>query len=288
MKTGITTVVLLCWSLFLFAADMTLEIIPLNHRLTDEVIPVLRPLLVPGGTLTGMNNQLIIKTTSENLAQIRSVLESLDHSPRKLLISVKQDVDGQLHQRGQSVSGRYSTGDVEVEAGDPGHGHHDSVVITGGDEDGNNIRYRYRDSHTDSQDRNTFTVQATEGYPAHITTGSSVPVETRTAYLTRRGVVVNDSVEYVDAESGFYVLPRLNGNQVTLLVAPRLTRVAPGKSPVFDTQNVETTATGMLGEWIELGGINQDFNRQGRDGFSSSDTQGQEMRSVLIKVDEIK
>ena len=274
--------------MLLFAAEMTMEIIPLRHRLIDEVIPVLRPLLAPGGTLTGMNNQLIIKTTDENLAQIKSVLDSLDHAPRKLLISVKQDVDGQAQYQDQSVSGRYSSGSIGVEAGDPGHPHHDSVVISDDDPDGNNIRYRYKNTQTDSQDRNTFTVQATEGYPAHISTGVSVPVESRSAYITRRGVVIDDHVDYVDAESGFYVLPRLSGNRVTLLVTPRLTRVAPGKAPVFDIQNVETTVTGTLGEWIDLGGINQEFNRQDRETFSASDTRGQQIRSVLIKVDEIK
>ena len=74
-----------------------MEIIPLQHRMTDDVVPILRPLVAPGGTITGMNNQLIIKTTPDNLAEIKNVLQSLDRSPRRLLITVKQDIGGQIH-----------------------------------------------------------------------------------------------------------------------------------------------------------------------------------------------
>jgi hypothetical protein len=53
-------------------------------------------------------------------------------------------------------------------------------------------------------------------------------------------------------------------------------------------QGLETTVTGRLGEWMELGGIDQSFNREGRRNFSSSNVRGQESRTILIKVDEIK
>lgn len=269
------------------AGNMSLEIIPLQHRMTDDVVDILRPLVAPGGTVTGMNNQLIIKTTPENLAELKRVIQSLDRTPRQLIISVRQDSGGRVESQRHSVDGRYSTGDVSVGAGVPHRGR-DGLVISAEDEDGNIIRYQNRNSVTRSTDDNMFTVHATEGYPALINTGRSIPVPNRTAYATPGGVVVTDSVEYINADSGFYVLPRLNGNQVTLLVAPRLTRVAPGRAPVLDVKDVETTATGQLGEWIELGGINQNFRDSNRETLSSSNVSGNELHSVLIKVDEIK
>jgi len=268
-----------------WADEMVLEIIPLNHRLVDDVVPILKPLVTPGGTLTGMNNQLIIKSTPDNIADIKNVLSSLDKSPRRLLISVKQDIGGSFRQREQSISGRHDGGNVDVDIKDPGP--REGLVISGGDDD-TVVRYRVQDSTSSTDDRNTYTVQATEGYPAFISSGQSVPVSGRTTYVTPGGVVVNDSTEYVDASSGFYVLPRLSGDQVTLLVAPQLTRVSPGKAPVFDFQNVETTATGQIGEWIELGGINQQSTSSGRKILSSSSSSGSESRSILIKVTEIK
>lgn len=287
-KTRLITLFFLVFLPLLSAAgEMTLEVIPLKHRLTDDVIPILRPLVVPGGSISGMNNQLIVKTTPENLAEIKNVLDSLDRSPRRLMIYVKQDVAGKIQSSDHSVSGRYSSGDVSAGVNNPQRSR-EGLVISGRDDNGNVIRFRLQDSSSSSEDKNTFTVQATEGYPAHISTGQSVPVSGRTAYVTPGGVVINDSTEYVDASSGFYVLPRLSSDQVTLLIAPQLTRVAPGEAPVFDVQNVETTATGRLGEWIELGGINQQFSNNNRRIISSSSAQGSEQRSIYVKVIEIE
>ena len=131
-------------------------------------------------------------------------------------------------------------------------------------------------------------MQALEGHPALIQAGQSVPVRNQTAYVRPDGVVVQNTTEYYDSTSGFYVLPRLNGDVVTLLISPRLSSVKPGQSPTFDVQNVETTASGRLGEWISIGGINQSFDDSNRQTFSSSRTRGSETSSVLIKVDEIK
>jgi hypothetical protein len=281
-------VILLCLPPLAHAESMTLEVIELKHRMTDDVIEILRPMVVPGGTVTGMNNQLIIKTTPANLAEIKTILDSLDRSPRRLMISVKQDVGGQIQSREQSVSGRYSTGDVTVGAGDTRRSR-EGLIISGRDSDGNEIRYRAQDSTSITDDRGTYTVQATEGYPAYINIGQSVPVQSRTGYITPGGgIVISEGTEYVDAGSGFYVMPRLSGNQVTLLIAPKLTRVSPGKAPVFDVQNVETTASGQLGEWIELGGLNQQFSDSNRRILSSSSARGSETRSVYVKVVEIQ
>ena len=268
---------------------MTLEVIPLKHRLTDEIIPVLRPLLQPGGTITGMNNQLIIKTTPDNLAQIKSVLDTLDRSPRRLLIRVKQGILASANQQDHAVSGRVSAGDVSVDVIDHPSAGHNGVTISGRDSDGNVIRYRGNDTRTSSDDDNSFVVQATEGYPAYIAVGQAIPVSSQSTLVPHDGdVVVNESTEYINADSGFYVLPRLNGDQVTLLIAPRLTRVATGKVPILDIQDVETTTTGRLGEWMEVGGINRQSSRNSREILSSSRQRDQESRSVLIRVDEIK
>jgi type II secretory pathway component HofQ len=287
-KSLLFFVLALSWqSLTLHAEEMTLEIIPLQHRLVDDVVTVLRPLVTPGGTVTGMNNQLIIKTTPANLADLKKVLETLDRSPRQLLITVKQGTSDRVYQQDESLSGRFSAGDISVAGADPGH-REGGLVISAGDEKGNIVRYRSRSSDSSLDDRNTFRVQATEGYPAYIHAGQSIPVPARTEYVTPGGVIVSDSIEYHDATSGFYVLPRLNGDQVTLLVAPRLARFSSGHGPAFDVQDIETTATGRLGEWIELGGINQDFSDRNRQNLNSLHIQGLVSRTVLIKVDEIK
>ena len=267
------------------AENMQLEVIPLQKRMVDDVIQIVRPLVTPGGTVTGMNNQLIIKTTPSNLAEIKQLLKQIDHAPRKLMITVKQDVAGDSQFREDSLSGKYSSGDVQIRNG---RDHStEGLSISAGDKDAN-IRYRTLKGDARADDRNTFKIQALEGQPAFISQGQSVPVNSSNTVITENGVVVNRSTDYQDVSSGFYVLPRLNGDQVTLLAATELSSIKPGRHAAANVQGLETTVVGRLGEWMELGGIDQSYNREGRRNFSSSSVRGQELRTVFIKVDEIK
>lgn len=72
-------------------AQGTLEVITLQHRTADQVIPVLQPLLEPGGALSGQAYQLIVRTSQGNLAQLREVLAAIDRPQRRLMISVRFD-----------------------------------------------------------------------------------------------------------------------------------------------------------------------------------------------------
>ena len=268
------------------AAPMSLEIIPLQFRTADEIIPILRPLVIEGGTLTGTNNQLIIKTTAENLAEIQQILAGIDRAAKRLLITVKQDVAGQIDRRDHGLSGEYASGDVRISSNNR-RDNNRGVVVSAEDEDGNNIRYRNLSTRSDLDEANTFQVQALDGKAAFIQTGQQIPIANQNAYITAGGVVVQDTIQYHDVSSGFYVLPRVNGDRVTLQISPQLSRVQPNQAAIFDVQNAETTTIGRLGEWIEIGGVSQQFNRNNRENLRSTRQDGQQQRSILVKVEEI-
>ena len=66
---------------FLFAlvsgflhAGYPLEIIEMKARSVEEMIPIIRPLVEPDGTVTGMQNQLIIRTSPERLTYNKLLL----------------------------------------------------------------------------------------------------------------------------------------------------------------------------------------------------------------------
>ena len=67
-----------------------LQVIELQHRLAEDVMPVVRPLLEEGGVLTGADGVLFVRTSPANLEQIRRAVESIDRAPRQLLITVGQ------------------------------------------------------------------------------------------------------------------------------------------------------------------------------------------------------
>ena len=101
-------------------AQGTLEVIPLRHRTADQVIPVLRPMLEPGGVLTGQYNQHIVRTSAANLAQLRAALEAIDVAARRLVISVRFDSAGDFSRSGIEGDARISNRGTraEVRAGD--------------------------------------------------------------------------------------------------------------------------------------------------------------------------
>lgn len=279
MRRGVAGLVFCLYWTGVLAAGMQVEVIPLKHRLAADVIPELRPLLAPAGTLTGTADQLIIRSTPENIGQIKQVLAGIDRAPRRLLISVRQDRSGSAGAERRSLSGSYSGGGISVSGGD-----RDGVVTASPGTGGNHIEFQSSSHSRSGADRNTFTVQALEGRPAFIRAGSLVPLPARTTVVTRGGVVQQDSVQLYDATSGFYVLPRLSGDNVTLLVAPRL---AGGGAGGFHVQNVETTVSGRLGEWLHVGGMTQHASRRDGGPLSQSQRQSRVRSAVEIKVEEL-
>ena len=254
-------------------AQAELEVIGLRHRRVEDVIPMLQPLLEPGGALSGMNGQLIIRSSARNIAELRRVLEAVDTAPRRLLISVRQDAQGASEQRGASVGGNVSLGGGRVIVGNE----------LGA---GPGINARITDSRSASDERVTQTLQVMEGGAAQIQVGQSVPVATRSVTRTPFGLATTDSVTYRDVTTGFSVVPRLSGDRVTLEINPQ--RDTLGAGGAVNVQRVSSTVSGRLGEWMELGGIGQDMNAQSSGILSSSQGSRQDNRRVWVKVDELR
>src|SRR5919109_629862 len=96
-------------------AQNALEIITLRNRTAEQVLPALRPLLEPGATLSGQGNQLFVRTSPTNLADLRLALDVLDAPQRRLLISVRFDDARDIASRGLGASGRIGARDSQVE-----------------------------------------------------------------------------------------------------------------------------------------------------------------------------
>jgi len=259
-------------SLGLFGAGLAradVEIIPLKYRNAEQVLPVLRPLVEPGGALTGMNNQLVIRASAANIADIRRVLASLDTQPRRLQISVRQDAEGAAATRGAAVDG--------------------GVVLRPG-ASGGSVNARVIDSRSSSDNNVLQTLQVMEGGVATINVGQSIPVPGRMVTRTVNGVIVQDTTTYRDVGTGFQVVPRVTGERgaerVLLEINPR--RDTPGPGGTVNVQGASTTVSGRLGEWIELGGMNSSSVQSSSGLLSGATTQRSDNRSIWVKVDELR
>jgi type II secretory pathway component GspD/PulD (secretin) len=272
------------------AQPAQVEVIPLKYRTAEQVIPALQPFLDRSGTLSGYQNQLIVRTTPQNLAELRRILATLDATPRRLLITVTQDADVARERSAVSASGAVGNDRARLvlppEPGRPG-----GAVIQGGSGD-DRFRARVDAGSTVGSQRGTQTVQVLEGNEASITAGQSAPVPTRSV---RRTVVngqiveqVVDSVQYADANTGFRVRPRVAGNQVTLEIMPQTESFNPRAPGSINVQSASTVVSGQLGEWIEVGGIaTQSAERQS--GLTSRrESSAQDSRRIFLKVEEVR
>ena len=267
-------------------SELKLEVIPLHYRNADEIIPIIRTVIGTGGTVAGMNNQLIIRATPDDIAGIRELLGKIDKRPRRLMITVTHDISETTGKSRHSVSGSYSSGKLGISTGSAAeHGNGGDIVLQGR-EDGQ-ISYRLDNSHSTRKDNSNMRVQTLEGQPAFIATGSQVPLNNRTAYRTSRGVIVQDTVEYHDATSGFYVIPNLSGDVVTLSISPFMTQISPDQRGTFNIENIETTVQGRLGQWIEIGGYHQESHQEHNGLLSENRRQQDRARTTYLKVEEI-
>ncbi len=83
-------------------AQQELEIIPLRSQTVDQVLPTLLPLVEPGGTLTGMNDQLFLRASARNREEIRRVLATIDRPSRRMIIRVSQNRESEASSRRES------------------------------------------------------------------------------------------------------------------------------------------------------------------------------------------
>lgn len=249
------------------------EIIPLRYRTVDQVIPILQPLVEPGGALSGSQGQLIMRASAANIADLKRVLASIDAPQRRLLISVRHETDAAEGGRGASVSGTVGSGRVVIGT-NTGEATRDGLNVRLGD-----VNTR-RDERVDQQ------VQALEGSPAMISMGTSRPLPTRNVIRTPQGVVVTDAVTYQDISTGFEVVPRVVGERVILDINPR--RETPGPNGSVNVQRVSTSASGRLGEWFEIGAMAQSSSSSSSGILSSNAAERQENRRVWVKVEQLR
>lgn len=266
MKHTVTAILLLWVNAAL--GDYPIEIIPLKHQTVEQMLPMLRSFVSDGGTVTGMNGQLVIKTAPENLAQLRQIVEKFDRSPRQLRITVQQGDTGSAFRRGIGVNFTIPIGDLG------------SAGVGRPEEDGLNVRMQDR-SKTWRTDADRY-LRATEGIPAFIQTGYSVPITT--GYTDAWGRYRRER-NYHDVSSGFHVTPWINGDRVTLEISPHRGQLT-NRPGIYRIQQINTRITGKLGEWIAIGGadVQTQGGHEGLSGYARTITTSRQPVSVKVEL----
>ncbi|MBS1210034.1 MAG: bacterial type and secretion system family protein [Proteobacteria bacterium] len=264
MRNILLALAILCTSLSA-QAQQRMEIFALQHRLVEQVLPALQPLLEPGGTMSAMSGKIIVRASAANIAQLRQALEAIDTRSRSLMISVRQGSAAQEDDTRIGAEGRVQirNGELDVE------GRGQATART-----------------TQYNGRTLQTIQTVEDGEAYIYLGKSVPLPMTRIVYGPGGAVVSRSTQYADVGSGFAVRPQLAGDQVVLDITPQTQRM--NGSGAIEGSRLSTTIRGRLGEWLPLGGISQQGETSGRGVLDYRSGRSEQSSEYWIKVDAVE
>jgi len=254
-------------------ADYPIEVIELKSRPYEEILPLVQPFVGSDGTVTGMGNSLVIKVAPERVREIKRLLATLDRPPKRLRIVV-----GNADDRARSSSGYRASADIKAGNGQI------SINSPGYPDDSSSAEIYLHDRQSTTTQSSQQFVQAMEGQPAYISSGLRVPLQTTERYYGGGFPYQRSSTQLHDVTRGFYVVPRVSGDSVTLEIAQHNDQ--PGRRHgVIDTQRVDSVVYGRLGEWIDLGGLDTtQAAHEGGLGRSVNSQQGR-LQGIQVKVE---
>ena len=243
------------------ADDSVIEVLPVRNRPAADLVAPLEAILGADATVTAYQGRLIVRASKARFPAIKRLVQQLDIQPRSLWITVSQDRDVETSNR---------SAEAAVVAGSGG-------VVAGGS---------IASSRGSGQDQNTQRLRVLEGTPAFISLGRSVPVDSTVVAPVPGGIAILPGTAYQDGDRGFWVVARLGGSNVTLEIETALDQTRPGGA--MERQSVSTTVFGRLGEWLSLGEIGRESDESGSGILSTSQARRSEMRTVRVKVEEIR
>ena len=207
-----------------------------------------------------------LRASPRNRVEIKKALAAIDTPTRRLIIRTSQNRETENNSQGVQSSGQ---------------------VVLGSS----------KKSHVQAQVWNTKSargesagqmVQTVEGGQAFIQIGRSLAIPMRQMAIAPGGTIISESVVYRDVGSGFYAVPRLNGQNVTIEISQQADSVASYRSGNINTQRLSTTVSGRLGEWIALGGGGRQATGNQNGAFSVSASDARVNRSIWLMVEEVE
>jgi hypothetical protein len=249
------------------AAPQT-EIFTLGYSMADSMIPAIKPMLREDERVSAYGNQLIVRAEPERIEEIRALLVDLDRQPAQLRISVANSGSTTSSGSGFEINSRIETAAGDIVVGDP-NGSNQTRIIR---------------RETRGQNDGMRRITASEGYPVLIQSGQSVPLTTTTTDVYGR---VIEQTQYRNVTQGFYATVRLNGNQATITLSANNDRLNRNDNRIIDVQQADTVVTGLVGEWITIGGLGDTERNNDRDIGRRFATRSQNEGSIRLMVERL-
>lgn len=246
-----------------FADSNRAEVLQIQSRPALDLVEVVRPLLGENGSVAAYHDKLIVNGSAREIARIRALLNELDRPARRLIIELSLDGERLLSRQGLDYGS--DSGNARI----------------GGPPPRSQASLRFEDARTRSRDTGLQRVQALEGRAALIRTGQSIPVhQRRQDYGYHREPEYE--IGYRELTSGFYALPRIHGNQVTVEIYQKSEHTAGDGR--FERQQASSVLRGDLGAWLSLGSIGSTEATDNRRIGRQATTERRQDREIELRV----
>ncbi|MGE8101938.1 secretin N-terminal domain-containing protein [Pseudomonas fluorescens] len=257
-----------------FSVVAATEVVQLNNRTSADLLPVAQNFIGRDGKVSAYGNQLIVNAEPDKINELKALIAQLDTAPKRLLITVDTNENNQQNNADRQTQ-----------------------IIT---------------YSTDSREGGIQQVQTSEGTPALIQIGQSVPLTTtQTDTYTSLPNQINTSrqpqantsgqsqnplnnyahqqnqTQYRNVTQGFYVTASVTGDIVHLAISTNRDRMSQERPDVVNVQSTDTTVSGRLGEWITLAGVNRQTQADKQAMSRSYSTQGRDDMTLRVKVDTL-
>ncbi|WP_313597747.1 secretin N-terminal domain-containing protein [Pseudomonas sp.] len=228
------------------SASADTAVVNLRNRTSADLLPVAQNFIGKDGTVSAYGNQLIVNAAPGKIEGLRTLLSQLDTPAKRLLITVDTN-----------ESNQQDTGDSQTR------------IINYG---------------TVSREGGIQQIQASEGVPALIQVGQSVPLTTTSQDSYGR---LQNQTQYRNVTQGLYVTASVTGDTVHLAISTNRDRMSQERPDVVNVQSTDTSVSGRLGEWIPLAGINRQTQADKTSTTRSYSTQGRDDLTLRVKVDTL-
>ena len=243
-------------------AEAQIHTITLKHRLASEVLPQVEAFLPENATVRAYDNMLILKSDRATLANVQQILEKLDKPQQSLIVTVTRSSEDLSRQRGASDQ-------LEIEAGEDINA---SVGIN-----------RWSTRSRDDGDQQ-YRARTISGQPVSISLGEDIPQQQQLVFIGPRGVAVANETRYISTDNGFQAVPTLlPDGQVRVEIHPFFSKLSRVDGDIRSSE-VITTVVGETGEWLEIGRITENAERQ-RDGITRYRSHAEQNQILYLKIE---
>ena len=250
-------------------AETEFKIIPLQHRFASDLLPIVTPMVGADGTVTGIDNQLILRASPEHMREIEETVSKLDAARVNRRITIQSNSNMQNQHEHIEATGAAKVGKVTVS--------NDRHTIP------NSGRIEIENGSRDTSLNSNQFINVLDGERAFIRVGQTIPYTEEWVTITRRYVQIGRTTGWHEISTGFAVRPHTIGNQVELEITPRIAR--PNNQGFIDFEELTTVINTSLGSWVDIGGSMQNNDEVSRKILGIQRASNQQNSNLIVRVD---